>query len=364
MPQSPGREDVSFLSLLLPLIEGWRAVVLAVLVVAGLTAAVSLMAPRRYEAVTALSTIGSGRGVPSDISSILGTSSGGGLQPTPALIVLLTQEPGVLYRTAMRPFGGPGSPRIIDRVAMVEGHPIPDRDVARSIGNMVESASDKETGVISLRVTSSDSALARGLAGAIVAEVSTTFINVAKAQATAMREAMTTRVDSAQRQLTRAEEDRQRFLAGNRTVNQFAQASLEAERLSRAVDLAQAVYSQAVKDRDAALGKELEDTPAVVVIDGPARTLQPVARQTAIKVVVVALFTIFAVWLVLLIRSRIAGADATALDERVRLRSALRGIPVLGGILIRVFGLRTLEPSHRTAAERNDSGLPRVESRR
>jgi uncharacterized protein involved in exopolysaccharide biosynthesis len=269
--------------------------------------------------------------------------------------MLLSRQPGVVYRVAMRPFAPGSTQRIIDRIAALQGgSPILDREVVRSTESLLQGALDKETGVITLRAASRDSALARSLVRAWVDEVSATFVRATKTQGAEMRDALQARVDSGQRQLHRAEEEYRSFLAHNRTVGQFSEASLEQQRLMRAMELAQSVYDQAVKEREAAISKELEETPAMVVLDAPARTLMPVPRQTGIKMLVVGLFTGFAVWALLLVRDALT-RDREQRDNRARLWAALATMPAFGRLLIRFFDLdeRTVDRADTTAAERS-----------
>src|SRR5690348_8022851 len=97
------RDEIGFLTLLLPLLERWKTVIAVVGVAMLLTALVSLFSPRRYAAVVSVSTLGSSRALPGDIGALLGATSAAGLQATPALVLMLSRQPGVLYRTAMRP---------------------------------------------------------------------------------------------------------------------------------------------------------------------------------------------------------------------------------------------------------------------
>ena len=135
-------------------------------------------------------------------------------------------------------------------------------------------------------------------------------------------------MDSAASQLRHAEEQLVRFLTANRVISRYSAASVEAGRRERDVSLAQSLYSQAVTDREAAIGKELEQTPAVVVLDPVPRQLEPGVRGTVVKsgLAGAAGFVLFALWLL------IRDAGRSAADEAAygaRLDAALRRLRLL-----------------------------------
>ena len=85
---------------------------------------------------------------------------------------------------------------------------------------------DKQTGLISLRATHTDSAVVRQVTNHLVEAASQTFVRVSRAQATSQRVAQAERVDSARRQLRRAEERVLSFLSANRAYTQFSPAAI------------------------------------------------------------------------------------------------------------------------------------------
>jgi hypothetical protein len=107
--------------------------------------------------------------------------------------------------------------------------------------------------------------------------------------------------------------------------------------LERRLSLAQAVFQQAVTERESSVGKALEETPAVVVVDSVPRLVPRVARGTALKAVGVALFASLLAMLVLVARASAMGLPNDRALERERWRRALRSIPLLGWVLVRMF---------------------------
>jgi hypothetical protein len=198
----------------------------------------------------------------------------------------------------------------------------------RLLENAMETAVARETGTVTLRVEMSDSALAREISRLVVAAASRAFTVSAKAQASQLRVAQELRVDSAQTRLHRSEAALVDFLSRNRQISPFSILGVERDRLQRDVTLAQQVYLQAAADREAAVAKELEATPTVVVLDSLPDRL-PEARRHLIAKTGLTLFAsalLIAVWLIVadLARARLRGSD----DSTLRFLSGLRNSPL------------------------------------
>jgi hypothetical protein len=124
-----------------------------------------------------------------------------------------------------------------------------------------------------------------------VDEVNKSYLAASHAQAKAIAAAQGNRVDSAASRLARAETRLLEYARGNRATLPYSESTLGRTRLERERDFAQSLYSQAVNDRDAAVGRALEETPALIVIDPVPAKLKPQSRGLATKV----LLTIIAV---------------------------------------------------------------------
>ena len=342
MSTSGSPADLRLASVLLPVVEGWRPLLLAAVAAAGITAAVVGTRPRQFRAAATLSAVTGGRGgsmgaaIPG-LGQLLGGAGGGGLQATPQFIRVLAQQDGVLERVATAPVADGSRVRMIDALSAASGTLVPEPEMTTMLRKVVKADVDKETGVITVSAQMTDSALARRMVDVVVREVSTTFTRVARAQAMELRDALTARVDSAQRQLMRAEDALHDFQSSNRAFQEYSTASVQQQRLQRAVSLAQAVYSQAVTERESAVGKALEDTPAVVVIDPVPRHVARVGRGTVLKAVGAGLFAALLAALALVARASSRGLPSDRASERDRWERALRSIPLLGRGLRRVF---------------------------
>jgi hypothetical protein len=321
-----------------PLLRGWLAVAVVLVVVWGVLVARGMAAGHRFRAEVQLSAASTARALPVSsglAASLLGAAAGGGgVQLTPALLVRIARMDGVLYGLGTQ-IGGPEGTRLVDRLT---AKPVGDARVARVMRRFITAQFDLQTGVMTLAVSHRDSALARMVLGALVQEVSTTYRNAARAQAREIREAQQLRVDSAQRWLRAAEESLSAFLARNRAVNPYTPEYVQLQVRERDVATANGVYTQALADRDVALGKELEETPAVVQLAEPPGTLPVEPRGLGIRLVMATIVVVVLMWVVLLGRDRIRRAVEQPTPAVAEAWRAAGAIPVLGALLRRLAG--------------------------
>lgn len=324
--------DIQLSSLVTPILLGWKLIVGSSLLVAAAVVGILLALGRKYEAAVSMTTVVSSRSLSLGgglASSLLGAGAGMGLQPTPAFVVRLATMPGVVSSVALSPVTPGSTTRIIDRVMEEERSDIPVHRIPEKMAKVVSASFDRPTGVVQIRTEHRDSALARLITERMVAATSEAFSNASRAQARELREALNQRVDSAASRLATAERRLSVFLQANRIVSPFSGLALEQQRLQRELDLAQTVYGQAVQDREAAVAKELEDTPAVVVIDPVPSYVPPVPRKLPLKAILAAMLTAAVVSGVLVASEVMRRNLAAQGAETERFRSALAGVPVL-----------------------------------
>jgi uncharacterized protein involved in exopolysaccharide biosynthesis len=286
-PHEAEGERLDLVGLLTPLVEGWKTLVIGSVGVALIAGLVVLLTPRKYRAEVALSPVTGVRQPPSSLGSLAATLAGaaltGGFQLTPQRLVELIRSRSVATRVLLAPdpTGGPG--RLAERLLDDSMPPERLETGIRVLENALETGINRETGTVTLRVELADSALARAVNRLVVTEASRAFVQSAKAQASQLREAQESRVDSAQTRLSRAESAVVEFLGRNRQVSEYSIISVQRERLQREVTLAQQVYLQAAADREAAVAKELEATPTVVVLDSLPSVLPGARRHLVAK---------------------------------------------------------------------------------
>jgi len=270
-------------------------------------------------------------------ASLLAAGNAGGLQATPPFIDELAHLDGVMRHVAEAPAAPGGSQTVLDRLVKSEGvDSIPQYLIPDVMRDMIETSIQHETGTITLRVTQRDSGLARIVAQHLVEQVSDAFVKATRAQASQLRRAEDARVDTASRALATQEQRMVDFLQANRTIASFSVAALEQQRIQRAIQIAQDTYMQAVNDREAARGKELEEAPAIVVLDPVPRALAPVPRHRVLKLAVSMLLSLAAILFVIVFRET-RRSRLPVLDSDERLRAAVARVP-----LLRRFARRTI----------------------
>ncbi len=310
----PGEDGgLRFAHLTVPLTRAWKRIAVVTIAAAAVTAAVSLLTPRRFEATLTLSTVTTARGagLPQGLQATFLAGLTTGLQPTPVFMSKLLSARVVLDAVAQRPLTAGDTLSGARRVKPSLSSASPDYQLARAISDMIGVTLDRESGLVTVSAMHQDSSIARAVAVRLVEEVVVAFRAAARTQAHQLRVAQESRVDSVVRQLQHAEEDLARFAAANRVVTPYSRVAVEGERLQRAVTLAQALYTQIMLDREAAIGRELEETPAVVTVDPLPRQLVPMPRNTLWKTLLAALVAAFAMTAWVVARDR-SGGDADA----------------------------------------------------
>lgn len=339
-----------------PLIKHARQL-LGVAIFFGLvTGIIVWLMPRRYEAAMTLSTINNSRSpaISGGLGSILAGASLGMSGPNPALITRIAGEYGVLLRVAKSPLNPNSRETIADRLQRVSGSSIEKRDLVRELRKMIGAGVDKASGVIVVSAISKDSALARSVTQAVVRETSKTFIGITRSQGAEIHLAMQQRLDSAASQLRTAEERQRQFLESNRFVAPFSAAAIEGSKLRQAVDLAQQVYTQTLTDREGAVAKELEATPAVVVIDPVPEELAPLPRYLFYKSLAASFLAAIIFGLIVVARESARRSALEGDPDAIHFSQSARGARFGGPILRWLFPV--LE------ADKFDLSVARVET--
>ena len=278
----------------------WR-LVLASLAVAWLAALAAVFIPeRKYTASVVLAAVPNARtsALSGGLSAILGSAQLGGVQSTPYFIAKLILLRSVIMEVASERVTDARGGTVIERV-LEERAPIKPGRVEPAMRKAVTAEVDKQTGLITVETTLADSAVARLVTRRLTESASAAFVRVSRAQATSQRTSQAERVDSAQRQLRRAEERSREFNSSNRAYTVFSEASVTRRQLEREATNAQSVYSQALSDYETAVARELEETPAVVVVDSIPNRLLPDPRHAPLKLVLASALALLVVTLIL-----------------------------------------------------------------
>jgi uncharacterized protein involved in exopolysaccharide biosynthesis len=323
----PDDDRVTLAAMLAPVVERWRLLAGFALLFAAAAAAITLLRKPRYDATIYLATVSSApnalAGLGGAAALLTGGNAQGGFQVNPPLVAGLLTSRRVLTEVGMSTVPGTAT-RVADALA---GEPLDAAETVRRMNRTVDAAVDKETGLIALHVTAIDSALARLVATRVVDAATRTYVETSRAQATQMRRGHQARVDSAARRLTRAREALVTFLAANRVVADFSAARIRQEMLDREVSLATEIYTKATSDREAAVAKELEQTPVVVAVDPLPRTLPPKPRFAALATALGGIAGLLVALVVVFVAEGLRREARSSEPEFNRLRDALRDLP-------------------------------------
>jgi uncharacterized protein involved in exopolysaccharide biosynthesis len=322
-------EGVDALALLTPIVEKRRSIILGSILIALAVGGLVALTPRKFKAELSLTPVVNNKSGTAlgGIAALAGATLNTGYQLTPARMVELLKSRTVLAGVGMSRIDQNNNQTIIDRFLGEKYTRNDQEEVEKHLERLLNVATNKETGTISVSVLHKDSGLARVVAARIVDSASQIFVRTSKAQAQQLRIAQEGRVHAARAQLDRAEERRREFNFSNRAVPNFSAASVERERLSRDVELAQQVYTQAATDRESAYARELEATPTVVVQDPLPPVLPKVRKRIVMKTIIAGLasFTVICFLVIIsdFIRRRLSRSDS----ESERFRRAVATLP-------------------------------------
>ncbi len=346
-------EQAPIARLLTPFLQGWKVVVTVLLVTwIGMVAAVLIRGPR-HTASASLMTVQGTRTLPMGglAASLLGNLANMGMQITPGLAVQFARLPGVLEAVGEAPAPGDPGGRIVDRLARRDsGRPVRAERVVRTMRRYLTARFDGQTGVVTLHVIHRDSALARAALDQWMEELSTTYRQASQAQARQTREGQERRVDSALQDLRAAEQRLVAFLSRNRQVQRYSPEYAEEQALQRGVLMAERMYEMALADRGGALAKELEETPAVVVIDGPPAVLPREPRGLTVKLLLSGAAVVLIMWLALLARDAARRGLARGTPEHLAAVRAVSGMPGGRRLLEAVVGRDAMRAGRDSAA--------------
>jgi len=323
----PGPISVSLVRIIAAVLESWKWIALTVIVLCAVTGVYVITRPRTFTARVVLVTVSTNR-TPSlgGLGAGLLNLGGSGVQATPGFVMRLMRTDTVLRQVALSPWPGTKDPayaHFIDKGDKVL--PVAYTDRLKRL--MQTGDDDKDAGTIAVSVTHVDSSVARLLTNRLVDATISAFKRVSKAQATQLREAQDARVDSAALRLRLAEEAQVEFTRTNRSVPQYSELYVRQQQLERGLQLAQTVYGQAVSDRESAVAKELEETPALIVVDPVPALIAPNPRRLALKLVGAFFLGVIITSAVAIARSLMSDG-AVARSDMDRLRRAVHTLPL------------------------------------
>lgn len=313
-----GRAEQSFevRAILAAVARQSRILVLIGLVTAGVTAVVLALTPRKYEGTMVLVPVQGARAKAglAGAASFLGGSidlGSTGFDATRDVVAYLLRARTVLLAAAEKPYQGrPVAVPIVKREPKVGDEELLLRDLRYAL----RVTTSKETGFVTMSVRAVDSGAVRAFLGAVTDETQRLFAEVARSQARQLLRAQERRLDSASAELKRSEDRLLRFDEGNRLVATRSRLSLERARLERDVTDATRVYEQVVTDRQAAIARELEEAPAIAVVEPLPAVLPPKPRRMLFRSVLLGVSVSLAGLLVVVTRE--LARSSAALEGR------------------------------------------------
>lgn len=143
--------------------------------------------------------------------------------------------------------------------------------------------SDRETGVITVRLTARWPRLAEQVLSRMLELVHEFNLNTRQSQGRAQREFIETRLEATKKDLEIAEDSLAQFLAQNRKYENSPQLSFEHDRLQRQVTLRQGVFSSLAQAYEQAKIDEVRNTPVITVVVPPEEPAKPDSRNLVLK---------------------------------------------------------------------------------
>lgn len=265
-----------------------RALLLLGLVTAGVTAMILSLTRRRYEGTMVLVPVQGNRasaglaGAASFLGGRLDLGSTG-FDATRDVVAYLLRARTVLLAAAEKPYNG--RPVAIPIVKREPKHG-DEEMLLRALRRALRVTTSKETGFVTVSAQAPDSGAVRAFLIAVTDETQSLFAQVARSQARQLLRAQERRLDSAEAELRRAEDRLLRFDEG-KLLTPRPRLRLERARLERSVTDAARVYEQVTTDRQSAIARELEEAPAIAVVEQLPALLPPKPRRVVFRSVLV-----------------------------------------------------------------------------
>jgi len=285
-------------------------VLLSVVVWAGAAVVLALL-PRQFQGTMVLVPVEGQRasGGLASAASLLGGAldlGSNGFDATRDVVAYLLHSRTVLLAAAATPYAGrPLSVPMVDKDARSSDEEM----LLSALRRALRVTTAKETGFVTVVAKARDSGAVRAFFGAVVGQTQRLFAEVAQSQARQLLRAQERRLDSAEVELRRAEDRLLGFDESNRLVTPRTRLSLTRARLERDVSDAARVYDQVVADRQGAIARELEEAPAIAVVEDLPAPLPPKPRRILFRSLLLGLAT-FVVGLLFLVTRELARSSA------------------------------------------------------
>jgi uncharacterized protein involved in exopolysaccharide biosynthesis len=211
----------------------------------------------------------------SGLASQFGISLGGDAIQLPQFYAQVLQSRDILDRILLTRYPDPRSEHnppdsaTLLAVLEVDGNSLADSLHAGrvALAHLISVSVDRLTGIVTLNVDSRYRELAAAVANKFIEYLNEFNTQTRQSQAHERRRFIEGRMQSAEQELRRAEEDLKTFYQRNRTWQQSPQLLVEEDRLRRQVQLRQEVYLTLNREYETARIEEVNDTPVITIID-------------------------------------------------------------------------------------------------
>lgn len=286
----PMDDEISLWEVLAVLLRRRGTIVLSTIAVAALAVAFTLLRAETYTTEASFRPQGSEQ----SSSQLLALASQFGVsvptgaeEASPAFYTELLTSREILSRAATQPYEveGVGTVLLKDLLEIEE-----DTEALRDQKTIewlreeaVEVSTGRETGTVTLSVTTEWADLSQAIATKLLAEVSEFNLHTRQSQAAAERAFIEERVRQAERELEDAEESLRVFLESNRQWRDSPLLVFRQEGLQREVTLRQTVLTNLVQSFEQARISEVRDTPVITVLQTPYLPPGPDERRLVLS---------------------------------------------------------------------------------
>lgn len=280
-----GDDEISLWEVLAVLLRRRGVIVLSTLVVGALAVTFALIRAPSYTTQASFQPQGS----EASQSQLLALASqfgvnvgGGGGELSPAFYAELLTSREILLRVAEFEFEvDDARVRLVDLLEIEDD--TEELRTKEAIDWLRESAvsvqTGRETGIVTVSVTTDWPALSLQIAERLLHEVSRFNLETRQSQAASERGFIEARVDNARGDLQQAENELQAFLQANRQFQDSPELTFQYERLQRNVSLRQQVFTTLVQSFEQARIAEVRDTPVMTVLQPPYMPPGPDERR-------------------------------------------------------------------------------------
>jgi uncharacterized protein involved in exopolysaccharide biosynthesis len=299
---APGSADDSVEAYVSTAKRSWRLLVSVGVAVALITGIVTYLTPRKYRATATFVANEEASGALGKAgSSVAGIADMLGMGSTPALSALSggTRSPD-FYGALLT------SKDVLDSIVNTQYHTRqftgdlvkylkmkrPTRAESEFAAllkvkkKLLEISVDSKTEMVGFTVETTDPELSAQIARHLLDEMNEFNLQRRQTTAGAERQFAEQRKSEALSDLEKAEQAMADFDSRNRSVNQSPLLMTERQGLERRIEIAEQVYMQLVQEYETSRIEEVRNTPVITVVDNPERLVEPIPRNTIVKMIV------------------------------------------------------------------------------